>query len=50
MTAVQEQVWPLIGGGRVHPVVHRILPLEAAAEAHRLMEASAHIGKILLTP
>ena len=50
VTAVQEQVWPLIGGGRVHPVVDRILPLEAAAEAHRLMEASAHIGKILLTP
>ena len=50
VTAVHEQVWPLISSGQVGPVVDRILPLEAAAEAHQLMEASAHFGKILLTP
>ena len=46
--AVREHVWPLIGNGRVRPVVDGILPLADAAEAHRLMEGSTRIGKILL--
>jgi NADPH:quinone reductase-like Zn-dependent oxidoreductase len=48
VTAVREQVWPLISAGRVTPVIDRVLPLADAPEAHRLMEAGAHVGKILL--
>ena len=47
--AVLAEVWPLVSDGRVRPVVHRTFPLAEAAEAHRLMETSDHIGKILLT-
>jgi putative PIG3 family NAD(P)H quinone oxidoreductase len=46
---VREQVWPWLASGAVRPVVDRRLPLAEAARAHRLMEQSAHIGKILLT-
>jgi NADPH2:quinone reductase len=46
---VRERVWPLVEAGLVKPVVHATFPLAAAAEAHRLMESSAHIGKIVLT-
>ena len=49
VAAVREHVWPLIEAGRVRPVIHSRHPLANAAEAHREMEASAHIGKILLT-
>jgi NADPH:quinone reductase-like Zn-dependent oxidoreductase len=42
-------VWPLVASGRVRPIVHRTFPLAEAAAAHRLMESSGHIGKILLT-
>ena len=48
VAAVREHVWPLLADGRVKPVVDRVLPMSAAAEAHRLMESSTHIGKILL--
>ena len=48
--AVRERVWPLIEAGRVRPVVHRRFPLSRAGEAHRLMESSTHIGKLLLVP
>jgi putative PIG3 family NAD(P)H quinone oxidoreductase len=41
-------VWPLIESGAVHPVIDRILTLDDAAEAHRLVESSEHIGKVLL--
>ena len=41
-------VWPLIESGAVRPVIDRVLTLGDAAEAHRLMESSEHIGKILL--
>ena len=46
--AARERVWPLFETGRLHPVIHQRLPLAQAAEAHRLMEASTHIGKLLL--
>ena len=46
--ALEERVWPLIAAGRVRPVMHSTFPLEAAADAHRLMESGAHIGKIVL--
>lgn len=45
---VESQAWPLIGRGGVKPVVYRVLPLAAAAEAQRIMEDGGHIGKILL--
>jgi len=47
--AVTAEVWPMVADGRVRPVVHRTFPLAEAAAAHRVMETSEHIGKILLT-
>ena len=49
VAAVREHVWPLVEAGRVRPIVHSQFPLAEAAEAHRQMESSSHIGKILLT-
>ena len=49
VAAVREHVWPLVADGVVRPVVQSRHPLAAAAEAHREMEASGHVGKILLT-
>ena len=48
VAAVREVVWPLIGAGQIHPVIHTTLPLAEAAEAHKIMEADTHVGKILL--
>lgn len=45
---LQEQVWPLIAAGKIRPVVFQTFPLEQAAQAHALMESSAHVGKIML--
>jgi putative PIG3 family NAD(P)H quinone oxidoreductase len=50
VAAVREHVWPLVESGRVRPVVHARRPLAEAADAHREMEASSHIGKLLLAP
>jgi len=47
--AVREHVWPLIEAGEVRPIVHARLPLAQAAEAHRVIESSTHVGKLLLT-
>ncbi|MCG0289163.1 NAD(P)H-quinone oxidoreductase [Streptomyces sp. PSAA01] len=49
IAAVREHVWPLIAGGRVRPIVYRTVPMRDAPEAHRLLESSEHVGKILLT-
>ncbi len=46
--ALKQKVWPLLASGKVAPVIDRVFPLEQAAEAHQLMESSAHIGKIML--
>ena len=46
--AVRTRVWPLVESGRVRPVIHRRLPWSEAVDAHRVMEASTHIGKLLL--
>ena len=43
------KVWPKLEDGSVAPVIHGVFPLAEAAEAHRLMESSEHIGKIVLT-
>ncbi|MEV6834539.1 NAD(P)H-quinone oxidoreductase [Streptomyces sp. NPDC051133] len=48
VAAVREHVWPLLGGGHVRPVVDRELPMPEAAEGHRVVEASGHMGKVLL--
>jgi NADPH:quinone reductase len=47
--ALEQRVWPLLASRTVAPVVHATFPLAQAAEAHRLMESSRHIGKIVLT-
>ena len=46
---LREVVWPLIESGRVKPMLFRTFPLAQAADAHRLMESSQHVGKIVLT-
>lgn len=45
---LSKRVWPLLDTGRVHPVMDSVFDLREAAEAHRYMESSAHIGKIVL--
>jgi len=50
VAAVREHVWPLVEDGRVRPVVHSRHALADAPAAHRELEESGHIGKILLTP
>jgi len=48
-TALRWEVWPLVEQGVVKPIVYRTFPLDDAAAAHRLMESSEHVGKIVLT-
>ena len=48
-TDLRAKVWPVLDAGRCPPIIHATFPLAQAAEAHRLMESSAHIGKIMLT-
>jgi NADPH2:quinone reductase len=47
--AVHKNVWPLLSSGRVKPIIHATFALADAADAHRLMESSSHVGKIVLT-
>ncbi|MBF4163739.1 NAD(P)H-quinone oxidoreductase [Nocardioides acrostichi] len=47
---VVEDVWPLVGRGRIRPIVETVMPLDDVRAAHELMEAGSHTGKILLTP
>jgi putative PIG3 family NAD(P)H quinone oxidoreductase len=47
--ALAQGAWPLIEAGKVRPVIHATFPLDRAADAHALMDTSAHIGKIVLT-
>lgn len=46
--ALQDKVWPALAAGRCKPVIHQVFPLADAAAAHKLMESSTHIGKIML--
>jgi NADPH:quinone reductase-like Zn-dependent oxidoreductase len=48
VSEVEKNVWPAIVAGKGKPVVYKYLPLSEAAEGHRLLESSQHIGKILL--
>ncbi|WP_303311639.1 NAD(P)H-quinone oxidoreductase [Hymenobacter sp. BT730] len=47
-TEVEKYVWPLLAAGKFRPVIYRTFPLAEAAAAHRLLESSEHIGKIVL--
>jgi NADPH:quinone reductase len=47
--ALQQKVWPLLDAGKVKPVIFRTFPLNEAGDAHRLLETSSHIGKIMLS-
>lgn len=46
---LREKIWPLIEAGRIKPVIYKTFPLAEAREAHRLMETSQHIGKLVLS-
>jgi NADPH2:quinone reductase len=46
---LHEHVWPLLNSGKLKPVIYKTFSLEQAADAHRLMESSEHVGKIILT-
>ncbi|MFJ4676763.1 MULTISPECIES: NAD(P)H-quinone oxidoreductase [unclassified Kitasatospora] len=48
VAAVREHVWPLVEAGAVRPVVDRVLPITEAAEAHRVVESGAQVGKVVL--
>jgi putative PIG3 family NAD(P)H quinone oxidoreductase len=48
VAGAEAGVWPLIESGKVRPVVHKVLALAEAAEAHRIVERSEHIGKLVL--
>lgn len=48
--SLEEWVWPLLDTGTLAPVIHAVLPLEQAAEAHRILEANEVMGKVVLTP
>ncbi|MDX2101667.1 MAG: NAD(P)H-quinone oxidoreductase [Alphaproteobacteria bacterium] len=47
---LEAKVWPMIASGRIRPVIHATFPLTDAEGAHRVMESSRHIGKIVLVP
>jgi NADPH2:quinone reductase len=46
---LREKIWPLIEAGNIKPEIYKTFALEQAADAHKLMETSQHIGKIVLT-
>jgi putative PIG3 family NAD(P)H quinone oxidoreductase len=46
---IEKQVWPVLERGDFRPMIYKIFSLPEAAEAHRLMESSRHIGKIILS-
>ncbi|MBN2712744.1 MAG: NAD(P)H-quinone oxidoreductase [Planctomycetes bacterium] len=45
---LQEKIWPKIKAGDIRPVIHKVLPIAAAADAHAILEGSANIGKVVL--
>ncbi len=49
VASVEENVWPLLRAGQVKPIVHDVIPLDDVRAAHELVEASSHVGKVVLT-
>ena len=49
VASVEENVWPLVADGTVRPIVHATVPLDEVRRAHEIVEASSHIGKVVLT-
>ncbi len=47
--SLEKTIWPLLASGQIKPVIYKVFPADKAAEAHQLMESSAHIGKIMLS-
>lgn len=48
VAAVRSEVWPAVERGEIRPIVDRVIPLPDAAQAHRVVEAGEHVGKVLL--
>jgi putative PIG3 family NAD(P)H quinone oxidoreductase len=46
---LRDKVWPLLESGKIRPVIYKVFEFEQVVDAHRLMESSDHIGKIMLT-
>jgi NADPH2:quinone reductase len=44
---LRKHIWPLLESGKIKPVIYKVFPLEEAAEAHKLMESSTHVGKLV---
>jgi NADPH2:quinone reductase len=44
-----DHIWPLLNAGKLKPAIYKTFSLDQAADAHRLMESSEHVGKIVLT-
>ena len=47
--SLREKIWPLLESDKVRPIIHATFPLAQASDAHRMMESSRHIGKIVLS-
>ena len=47
--ALRERVWPKLAAREIKPVVHQVFPAADAAQAHTMMEAGTHVGKLVLT-
>lgn len=47
--SLEKNIWPLLASGKIKPIVYKVFPAENAADAHRLMESSEHIGKIVIS-
>jgi NADPH2:quinone reductase len=48
VAGVRRDLWPAVEDGRVRPVIDRVLPIDRVAEAHTVVAASGHVGKVLL--
>jgi len=46
---LHARIWPLLDAGKLKPVIYKTFNLDQVSEAHRLMESSEHVGKIVLT-
>jgi len=48
VASVREHCWPLLAAGEIRAIIDRAVPMADAAEGHRVLEASSHVGKVLL--